>query len=146
MKKKIIITFFAWLFSLLIFFPILWMIITSFKTEIDAVAIPPLFFSFEPTLENYGIVQERSNYLKFAQNSVIISFGSSILGLVLSIPIAWSMAFHPTKRTKGTLLWILSTKMMPPVGVLIPIYLIFRDFSLLDTQLGIVIVLCFSAS
>ncbi|WP_440678137.1 carbohydrate ABC transporter permease [Candidatus Pelagibacter sp. HIMB1611] len=143
MKKKIIITFFAWFFSLLIFFPILWMIITSFKTEIDAVAIPPLFFSFEPTLENYGIVQERSNYLKFAQNSVIISFGSSILGLVLSIPIAWSMAFHPTKRTKGTLLWILSTKMMPPVGVLIPIYLIFRDLSLLDTKLGIVIVLCF---
>ena len=53
------------------------------------------------------------------------------------------MAFHPTKRTKGTLLWILSTKMMPPVGVLIPIYLIFRDLSLLDSKLGMIVVLCF---
>ncbi|MDA8848740.1 carbohydrate ABC transporter permease, partial [Candidatus Pelagibacter ubique] len=96
MNKKISITFIAWLFSLIMFFPILWMIVTSFKTEIDAVSIPPLFFSFEPTIENYGIVQERSNYLRFALNSVIISFGSSILGLILSIPIAWSMAFHPT--------------------------------------------------
>ena len=143
MKKKITLTFLAWLISLIMFFPILWMIITSFKTELDAVAIPPLFFSFEPTVENYGIVQERSNYFRFALNSVIISFGSAILGLILSIPIAWSMSFHPTKRTKGTLLWILSTKMMPPVGVLIPIYLIFRDLSLLDSKIGMIAVLCF---
>jgi sorbitol/mannitol transport system permease protein len=52
------------------------------------------------------------------------------------------MAFAPTKRTRGTLLWMLSTKMMPPVGVLVPIYLIYRDFGLLDTRLGLIALLC----
>jgi sorbitol/mannitol transport system permease protein len=50
------------------------------------------------------------------------------------------MAFFPTKRTKGTLLWMLSTKMMPPVGVLVPMYLLYRDFGLLDTKTGLIIV------
>ena len=51
------------------------------------------------------------------------------------------MAFAPGKRTKDLLMWMLSTKMMPPVGALIPIYLIFRDFGLLDTRVGIIMVL-----
>ena len=59
-----------------------------------------------------------------------------------AIPAAWAMAFAPTKRTKDILLWMLSTKMMPAVGVLVPIYLIYRDFGLLDTKVGLVIVLC----
>ena len=74
-------------------------------------------------------------------NSVIISVGSTLLGLAIAIPAAWSMAFVPGKRTKDVLMWMLSTKMLPPVGVLIPIYLLFRDTGLLDTRLGLVIVL-----
>src|SRR6266508_1371793 len=80
----------AWLFGFLIFLPIMWMVLTSFKTELEA----------------------------------------------------FSMAFAPTKRTKDVLLWMLSTKMMPSVGVLVPIYLIFRDFGLLDTRSGLVMILC----
>jgi len=71
----------------------------------------------------------------------VISFGSTALALLIAIPAAWSMAFVPAKRTKDVLMWMLSTKMLPPVGVLIPIYLIFRDTGLLDTRLGLVIVL-----
>src|ERR1700740_3226312 len=52
------------------------------------------------------------------------------------------MAFSPTKRTKDVLLWMLSTKMMPPVGVLVPVYLIYRDFGLLDTRAGLIAILC----
>ena len=64
---------FAWIVGLLIFFPIFWMVLTSFKTELEAVSIPPSFISFDWTLENYAEVQERSNYFKFAMNSVISS-------------------------------------------------------------------------
>ncbi|MEA9607125.1 carbohydrate ABC transporter permease [Xanthomonas campestris pv. plantaginis] len=132
----------AWLVGGVIFFPILWMLLTSFKTEIDAFSTPPSFLFFHWTLENYVAVQARSNYMGHAWNSVVVSVGSTLIALVVAIPAAWSMAFSPTKRTRGILMWMLSTKMLPPVGVLVPIYLLYRDSGLLDTQLGLIIVLC----
>jgi sorbitol/mannitol transport system permease protein len=140
-SRKTAITIVAWAIGLMIFFPILWTILTSFKTEAEAIASPPSFVAFKWTLENYFEVQARSNYFLHFANSVIISFGSTILGLVIAIPAAWAMAFVPGKRTKNLLVWMLSTKMLPPVGVLIPIYLIFRDTGLLDTRTGLLIVL-----
>ena len=140
-NRKTINTAFAWAIGLLIFFPILWTILTSFKTEGQAIADPPIFLMFDWTLENYAIVQERSDYLKFLTNSVIIAGGSTLLGILVAVPAAWSMAFVPSKRTKDILLWMLSTKMLPAVGVLYPIYLIFIEFGLLDTKIGIVVVL-----
>jgi len=132
----------AWLAGFVIFFPILWMVLTSFKTELKAFATPPSFLFFHWTTENYATVQERSDYLHHALNSVIIAGGSTLLAMLIAIPAAWSMAFAPTKRTKDILLWMLSTKMMPPVGVLVPIYLIFKNFGLLDTRMGLVFILC----
>ena len=140
-NRKIINTAIAWFIALLIFFPILWTVLTSFKTEAQAIADPPLFLGFDWTLENYTTVQERSNYARHFWNSVVISVGSTILGLIIAVPAAWSMAFVPSKHTRNILMWMLSTKMLPPVGVLVPIYLIFRDWGLLDTQFGLVIVL-----
>jgi sorbitol/mannitol transport system permease protein len=134
-------TILAWSIGLLIFFPILWTILTSFKTEGQAIADPPLFLMFDWTLENYAIVQERSDYLRFLTNSIIIAGGSTLLGIVVAVPAAWSMAFVPSKRTKDILLWMLSTKMLPAVGVLYPIYLIFIELGLLDTKIGLVVVL-----
>jgi len=131
----------AWLAGFVIFFPILWMVLTSFKTELEAFATPPSFLFFHWTTENYATVQERSDYLHHALNSVIIAGGSTLLAMLIAIPAAWSMAFAPTKRTKDILLWMLSTKMMPPVGVLVPIYLIFKNFGLLDTRMGLVFIL-----
>ena len=140
-QRKFAVTIVAWAIGLLIFFPILWTIITSFKTEAEAIASPPSFLFFEWTTEAYQAVNQRSDYLKHFMNSVIISFGSTALGLLIAIPAAWSMAFVPGRRTKDVLMWMLSTKMLPPVGVLIPIYLIFRDTGLLDSRIGLVIVL-----
>lgn len=140
-QRRSLTTIAAWGCGFLIFFPILWMFLTSFKTELDAFATPPLFLFFDWTTENYGIVQQRSNYLQFALNSILLSLGSTLVGLLFAIPAAWAMAFAPGKRTKDLLLWMLSTKMMPPVGALIPIYLIFRDTDLLDSRGGLIAVL-----
>ena len=141
MGKRVRVTILAWLVAFLIFFPILWTFLTSFKSELDAIAMPPKFLFFHWTLENYLEVQSRSNYLRFASNSVILSVGANIVGLLIAVPAAWSMAFAPGKRTKDLLMWMLSTKMMPAVGVLVPIYLLARDLHLLDSLIGIGLVL-----
>jgi len=140
-QRKAFNTTLAWSVALLIFFPILWTILTSFKTEAEAIASPPLFLNFSWTLENYAIVQERSDYLRFLWNSVILAGGSTLFALFVAVPAAWSMAFVPTRRTKDILLWMLSTKMLPAVGVLYPIYLLFIQLGLLDSRLGLVAVL-----
>jgi sorbitol/mannitol transport system permease protein len=139
--ERVGITVLAWVVAFLIFFPILWTFLTSFKSELDAIAMPPKFLFFNWTLENYAEVQSRSNYLHYAFNSIILSIGANIVGLIFAVPAAWAMAFAPGKRTKDLLMWMLSTKMMPAVGVLVPLYLIFRDLGLLDSLFGIGFVL-----
>jgi sorbitol/mannitol transport system permease protein len=141
LRRRAFTTIASWLAGFIIFFPILWMVITSFKTELEAVNIPPSFLNFDWTIENYEIVQHRSDYLQFVGNSILLALGSTLVGLLFAIPAAWAMAFAPGKRTKDLLLWMLSTKMMPPVGALIPIYLMFRDLGLLDSRGGLIAVL-----
>ncbi|QLF71146.1 carbohydrate ABC transporter permease [Peteryoungia desertarenae] len=138
-RRKIIFTAIAWSLALVIFFPILYTLITSVKTEAEAIQGFDLIPTF--TLENYVTVQTQRDYVKPFMNSVILSVGSTILALIVGIPAAWAMAFSPTKRTKDILMWMLSTKMMPAVAVLVPIYLLFRDFGLLDTRIGLTIML-----
>jgi polyol transport system permease protein len=136
-SRKLVFTVIAWAIGLTLFFPILWTVLTSFKSEGEAIASPPHFLFFNWTLESYFEVQARSNYFKYVTNSIILSVGSTLIGLLIAVPAAWSMAFSPTKRTKDILMWMLSTKMLPPVGVLVPLYLIFRDTGLLDTRIGL---------
>ena len=140
-NRKLINTITAWGIGLMIFFPILWTILTSFKTEGMAIADPPVFLFFDWTMENYTVVQQRSNYGRFLWNSILIAGGSTILGIFVAVPAAWSMAFVSSKRTKDILLWMLSTKMLPAVGVLYPIYLLFIQFGLLDSILGLTLIL-----
>src|SRR5258708_9290669 len=120
----------AWLFGFLIFLPILWMVLTSFKTELEAFSMPPKFLFFHWTTENYTTVQERSDYVHHAFNSIIVAGGSTLIAMIIAVPAAWAMAFAPAKRTTDILLWMRPTKMIPSVGVLVPLYLIFRDFGL----------------
>ena len=138
-RQKIWMTVFGWAAALIVAFPILWMTLAAFKTEIAAVATPPQLF-FTPILENFAEVRSRADYPVFALNSVVISVGATLVAILVALPASYAMAFHPTKRTKDLLLWMLSTKMMPAVGVLIPIYLIYRDLHLLDTIYGLVII------
>ena len=140
-SRKAINTAAAWGVALLIFFPILWTVLTSFKPEPQAVASPPIFLNFDWTLKNYVDVQDQRDYFRYFWNSVIIALGSTALGLLVAVPAAWSMAFVPGRRTRDLLMWMLSTKMMPAVGVLVPIYLIFKWLGLLDSRIGLVVVL-----
>ncbi|MEM6948260.1 MAG: carbohydrate ABC transporter permease [Pseudomonadota bacterium] len=140
-QRKALNTALAWTIGLIIFFPILWTVLTSFKTEAQAIANPPIFLAFDWTLENYAVVQERSDYMRFLSNSLIIAGGSTLLGILIAVPAAWSMAFVPSRRTKDILLWMLSTKMLPAVGVLYPIYLLCIQLGVLDNRLALVVIL-----
>ncbi len=133
----------AWLVALLVFFPLFWLGLTAFKTELQAIASPALVF-FSPTLSNFAEVQARSNYLHYAWNSVLTSVLSTVLGLVLAAPAAYSMAFFRTPRTRDILMWMLSTKMMPAVGALVPIYVLAQTAGLLDSRLGLILIFTLS--
>jgi len=140
-RKKVMWTALAWAFGLLMFFPIMWTFLTSFKTEAVAIADPPVWFFFDWTLENYTTVQGRSNYPLALMNSIIIAVGSTLLGILIAVPAAWAMAFVPGNRTKDVLLWMLSTKMLPAVGVLYPLVLLAKYFDVMDSRILLIVVL-----
>jgi sorbitol/mannitol transport system permease protein len=133
----------AWFVALLLFFPILFMVVTSFKTELQAIAVPSVWL-FTPTLDNFTHVQERSDYLLYAKNSLVTSVLSTVIGLLIAAPAAYSMAFFPSRGTKNILMWMLSTKMMPAVGALVPVYVMAQSTHLLDTRTALVIVFMLS--
>jgi sorbitol/mannitol transport system permease protein len=133
----------AWLVTLLLFFPLGWLLLMAFKTELQAISVPPLFV-FTPTLDNFREVQERSDYLLYATNSMVTSVLSTLIGLAIAAPAAYSMAFFRTKRTRDILMWMLSTKMMPAVGALVPIYVLAQRAELLDTRAGLIVVFTLS--
>ena len=133
----------AWVITLLLFFPLGWLALMAFKTELQAISVPPLWW-FTPTLDNFREVQERSDYLLYARNSLITSVLSTVIGLMIATPAAYSMAFFKSRHTKNLLMWMLSTKMMPAVGALVPIYVLAQKSQLLDTRTGLVIIFMLS--
>ncbi len=133
----------AWLITLLVVFPLIWLVLTAFKTELQAIAVPPQLF-FTPTLDSFREVNLRSDYLHHAWNSVATSFVSTLLGLAIAAPAAYSMAFFRTKRTRDILMWMLSTKMMPAVGALVPVYVMAQTAGLLDSLTVLIVVFTLS--
>jgi sorbitol/mannitol transport system permease protein len=127
----------AWAIALALFFPIAWAALTAFKTEQDAYT-PTLWFT--PTLDSFREVLERAHYPGFLGNSLAVSVISTLLALAIAIPAGYAMAFFPNRRTQQVLLWMLSTKMMPAVGVLLPVYLLAKTAGLLDSITALVIV------
>ena len=100
-RRKSINTLIAWVVGFLIFFPILWIIVLSFKSEGDAIRTPLEVLTSVWTFESYLAVNVRSDYFKHFNNSVIIAFGSTLLGILVAVPAAWSMAFVPSKSTRA---------------------------------------------
>ena len=132
----------AWSVAIIFFFPIFWMVFTSFKTDADAVK-PEFLFSFTPTLENYVNMTENYDYWRFAINSVITASFATLFALVVGVPAAYAMAFNPTKRTKDVLVWMLSTKMLPAAAVLYPMTFLTKNYlAIYDTHFLIILVLC----
>jgi len=132
-------TLLAYACALIFFFPVLLLLLTGFKTEAQAYSMPPSLL-FTPTLENFARAFEQNYYLYYLSNSIIVVGVSTLLAFALSIPAAFSLAFYPTRRSKDVVFWVLSTRFMPPVGVVVPLYAIFLKINLLDTRTGLIII------
>ncbi len=124
--------------AFMVFFPILWMMLTSFKTEADAYTDPPKVI-FQPTLDNYRVALQESRYFDYLGNTLIITVLAATAACLLGIPAAYSLAYFPTKRSNFTMSWIMSTRMMPAVGFIVPLYIIFKNLNLFDSHLGLVL-------
>ena len=132
----------AWSIGLIFFFPIFWLVFTSFKTDQDAVN-PDMLFRFTPTLENYTNMTQNYDYWKFAMNSVITSTFATLFALIVGVPAAYAMAFNPSRHTKDILMWMLSTKMLPAAAVLYPMTFLTKNFlGIYDTHFLVILVLC----
>lgn len=131
----------AWLIGLLFFFPVLWMVLNGFKFEMDANTAPKLFF--EPTLEQYQTVTtETQGLLSFSEamtNSLVIVGVSTVLVMILAIPAAYALSIDPIKKARDVLFFFISTKFLPIVAAILPLWILARDFGVLNTRLVLVV-------
>jgi len=127
----------AWFLGLLFFFPVFWTLLISFRQEVDAGTFPPKWLA-PFTLENYEKVF-KVGAKSFLLNSAIASIGSTIVILALAFPAAYALSIKPIKKSKDVLTFFLSTKFLPPIAALLPIYLILQKLQLLDNILALTI-------
>ena len=138
----------AGIVSFIYFFPVLWIILTAFKQNQDALAIPPVWF-FTPTLDNFREVFFRSysagaeavstGFDLFFFNSVFVSSASVVIALVLGTAAAYGFSRFPLKGNDTYLFVILTTRMMPAIVVIIPIFLMFQVIGLAGSYTGIIL-------
>jgi sorbitol/mannitol transport system permease protein len=127
----------GWIAALGMFFPVLWMVLTAFKQERDAFTSPPKF-AFSPTLDQFDAVL--SGGLSAALlNSLWTTLGSTALVILLALPAAYALSVRPIEKWQDVLFFFLSTRMLPVVGAIVPIYVIARDISMLDNVWTLVV-------
>jgi sorbitol/mannitol transport system permease protein len=129
----------TYILVLLLVFPVLWMVITGFKTEVAAIAIPPTLV-FQPTLDQF-LLAINSGFGAYLFNSAVASLVSTAIALVLGIPAAYSMVFRMRKKSSDDMLFfVLSTRFMPFAAILVPLYVIITSLNLLDNLFTLIIV------
>ena len=127
-------------------FPVVWMLETSLKEGRDVYAVPAKLLGFDVTFDHYkDVFVQRggtgaSDLAVSFQNSVLVAGMSTIIATVLGVPAAWAYSRFTLKAKRDQLFFILSTRFMPPVVVVIPIFLMYRDLSLIDTKLGLILI------
>lgn len=131
----------AWIVGILYFFPILWMGVNSFKEEIDANASPTI--DFDPTLDRYREVTENTTgLLSFREafsNSIWIVIVSTLIVLMLAIPAAYALSIYPVKKWRDVLFFFISTKFLPLVASILPLWILARDLDLLNTRTVLIV-------
>jgi polyol transport system permease protein len=120
----------SWVVGIVFFFPVLWMVLTGFKQEADAYTTPPKLF-FTPTLEQYKEVFG-SGIGPALLNSLFATVVSTVLVLLLAIPAAFAVSLRPVGKTRDALFFFISTKMMPVVAAIVPIYIVVNDIHMVD--------------
>ncbi len=121
-------------------FPVIWGILTSFKTERDVLAYPPVWI-FTPTLDNYrAVLSGADSILPNLWSSIVVSSTATLLTMLFSVPAAYAIARlkYPGKQTSG--FYVLVTQMLPPVGLVIPYYLVLQRIGGLDTYSGLILI------
>jgi sorbitol/mannitol transport system permease protein len=132
-------SFVAWIVAICLFFPVFWMVLTSFKTEGAAYTYPPRLF-FHPTLSEYdSVFSGVQSFTKPFEHSIFVTLMSTALVLVLGVPAAYSLAVRPIKKWRDVLFFFLTTKMLPYVAAVIPIFIVARDLHLLNNEWALVI-------
>ena len=124
------LTLFTWLVAIGFFMPVLWLVLTSFKQEADAASDPPTFF-FDPTLDQYKAVFEAGAGGYF-WNSAVATVVSTLLVILLAVPAAYAVSIRPVEKTRDVLFFFISTKMLPVVAVIMPIYVVAGKLKVLD--------------
>src|SRR5215207_2432462 len=131
----------AWVVGLIVFFPVFWMVLNSFKTEADANTSPKLFFN--PTLDEYRTVTESAGgLLSFGEaftNSVVIVLVSTLIVLALAIPAAYALAVRPVHKWRDILFFFISTKFLPVVASILPIWILAKNLNLLNSRNALII-------
>ena len=131
----------AWIVSLLFFFPIFWVVISSLKNELDAVGDPKVIFS--PSLDRYREVTDTTQGIlsfktAFSNSASVVLFSTAIV-LIMAIPAAYALAIRPVKKWRDVLLFFISTKFLPMVASILPLYILAKEFDLLGTRTVLVI-------
>jgi ABC-type glycerol-3-phosphate transport system permease component len=119
-------------------FPVLWALLTSFKTERDVLAYPPAWI-FTPTLDNYrDVLFGPTSIVPNLWSSVVVASGATFFTILFAVPAAYALARlrYPGKRASG--FYVLATQMLPPVGLIIPYYLVLQKIGGLDTYSGLI--------
>ncbi|GGG62346.1 sugar ABC transporter permease [Kocuria dechangensis] len=124
------LTVFTWIVALVFFMPVLWMVLSSFKQEADAASSPPKFF-FVPTLDQYAAILG-SGAGGYFLNSAIATLVSTLIVLLLAIPAAYAVSIRPVQKTQDVLFFFISTRMLPVVAVIVPIYVVAGRLRVLD--------------
>jgi sorbitol/mannitol transport system permease protein len=127
----------AWLVGLGFFFPVFWMVLTAFKQEGDAATSPPKLF-FTPTLDQFAAVFDKGIGPAML-NSVFATGVSTLLVLLLGTPAAFALSLRPVRKTQDALFFFMSTKMLPIVAAILPLYVIVSNIGLLDNIWALVI-------
>lgn len=118
-----------------ILFPFVWMLMSSFKTQVDIISWPPKFL-FTPVMQNYNRVFVEQNFLRYMKNSVIVSVSSVLLSLVLGLPAAYSIARYKQQKLS---MFILVARLMPGISFLMPWYIVFSRLRLMDSFVALIL-------
>jgi multiple sugar transport system permease protein len=138
--RAVLVAGISLLFLLAWAFPIVWSVLNSLKTEKDVLAYPPKFV-FSPTLDAFrDVLFGSSSILPNLWSSFVISFGTTIITMVMAVPAAYALARlrFPGKKFAG--FYVLATQMLPPVGIIIPYFLVLRNIGWMDTYQGIILI------
>jgi len=124
--------------TIIILFPLFWLFSCALKESKDLWSIPPVWF-FYPTLKHFVLVLEERHFVKYLVNSLVVASGSTGISIFLGSLAAYALARFSIKGGKNIAFWIISLRMMPPIVVIIPLYIFFSRLRLIDTHIGLIL-------